>query len=97
MIPPKDTYISLPWNTTMNEPEKKIEEKYPKTKKITLDTLRVTIDEYYVPQISDLLSKGVDYLEWFNKLDDPYFGKYKLDLRMDTKDERLKLLFKEKF
>lgn len=87
----------MPWNTTMNEPEKKIEEKYPQTKKITLETLRVAIDEYYVPQISDLLGKGVDYLEWFNKLDDPYFGKYKLDLRMDTKDERLKLLFKEKF
>ncbi|MFH1062690.1 MAG: hypothetical protein V1747_07390 [Candidatus Omnitrophota bacterium] len=80
----------------MNEPDKK-DDKYPDKRKITPETLRVALDEYYVPQISELLGKGVDCFEWVNQLDDPYLNRYKLDLRVDPDDDRVNLFWKRQF
>ncbi|MCP4650659.1 MAG: hypothetical protein GY853_11345 [PVC group bacterium] len=93
---PKRTYISLPWATTVNQPKKK-KEGYPDKRKISPETVRLTVNEYYVPHISELLNKGVDYFEWLNKLDDPYLNRYKIDIRVDPADERFKLFWKRQF
>ena len=92
----KQSYISSPWNKTINETETK-EEKYPDKKKITPETIRLTINEYYIPELSELLDKGVDYLQWLNQLDDPYLNRYKVDIRVDPADERLKVFWKRDF
>ncbi|MFH1460061.1 MAG: hypothetical protein ABIG64_06810 [Candidatus Omnitrophota bacterium] len=93
---PKHSYQSSGWNTTMNKPEEK-KDIYPDKKKITPETVRLTLNEYYVPQVSELLVKGVDCIEWLNRLDDPYLNRYKLDLRVDPGDDRLKLFWKKQF
>jgi hypothetical protein len=90
------SYCSISWHTAMNEPEKP-SPGYPEKKKITPETIRLTLNEYYIPQISDLLDKGMDYFEWLNTLDDPYLNRYKVDLRVDPADERLKLFWKRQF
>jgi len=94
---PNDEYYhkSVPWETAINLPEE--EEKYPERKKVTSERMRLAIDEYYIPDLSELLCQGLDYLEWIQTLDDPYFNKYKLDLKLDPDDERLKLYWKNKF
>ncbi|MFH2138074.1 MAG: hypothetical protein ABII88_06150 [Candidatus Omnitrophota bacterium] len=89
-------YKSISWENAVNEPEKENSE-YPEKRKITPATVRLTVNEYYVPQISELINKGVDCLEWLNNLDDPYLNRYKLDLRVDPADERFKLFWREKF
>ena len=89
-------YDSDSWKDSMNKREIK-EEKYPNKRKITPETVRLAINEYYIPQISDLLDKGVDYYEWLNQLDDPYLNRYKVDLQVDPTDERLNLFWKRKF
>ncbi|MBU1045377.1 MAG: hypothetical protein KJ915_13390 [Candidatus Omnitrophica bacterium] len=94
--PPSKAYISSTWQITMNKPEEK-DDKYPEKRKITPETLRVALDEYYVPQISELLGKGVDCFEWVNHLDDPYLNRYKLDLRVDPDDDRVNLFWKRQF
>jgi hypothetical protein len=93
---PPNSYCSSSWQVTMNAPDKK-NNKYPDKRKITPETLRVALDEYYVPQISELLGKGIDCFEWVNHLDDPYLSKYKLDLRVDPDDDRVNLFWKRKF
>jgi hypothetical protein len=93
---PPHSYTSATWQVTMNEPEKK-NDKYPNKRKITPETLRVALDEYYVPQVSELLEKGVDCFEWVNHLDDPYLNKYKLDLKVDPDDDRVNLFWKRQF
>ncbi len=90
------TYNSDSWHTAVNKQEKK-DDRYPEKRKITPETVRLTLNEYYVPQISELLEKGIDYFEWVNKLDDPYLNRYKVDLRIDPADERMKLFWKRKF
>lgn len=92
----KQSYISSSWNTTINQSDTQ-EERYPEKKKITPETIRLTINEYYVPELSELLDKGVDYLEWLNQLDDPYLNRYKVDMRVDPDDERLKVFWKREF
>ncbi|MBU1086017.1 MAG: hypothetical protein KKD05_00685 [Candidatus Omnitrophica bacterium] len=94
--PTPQSYVSSSWQVTMNKPEEK-NDKYPEKRKITPETLRVALDEYYVPQISELLSKGVDCFEWVNHLDDPYLNRYKLDLRVDPDDDRVNLFWKRQF
>ncbi|MBU4304922.1 MAG: hypothetical protein KJ893_04790 [Candidatus Omnitrophica bacterium] len=93
---PDHTFNSLPWNTAMNQPEAEKND-YPDKRKITPETVRLTINEYYIPQVSDLFAKGVDYFEWLNKLDDPYLNRYKVDIKVDPADERLKLFWKRQF
>lgn len=90
------SYTTSDWNKTMNTEEKK-DEKYPEKRKITPETVRLTVNEYYVPQFSELVEKGVDCFEWLNKLDDPYLNRYKVDVRLDANDERLKLFWKRSF
>ncbi len=90
------SFVTAGWNKTINEQET-VENKYPDKRKITPETVRLTINEYYIPQFSELLEKGVDYLEWLNKLDDPYLNRYKVDVRVDPDDERLKLFWKRSF
>lgn len=90
------SYSSTSWNIMVNQPKDK-EVVYPEHKRITPETMRLTLDEYYVPQVSGLLTKGVDYFEWLNKLDDPYLNRYKVDLEVDPEDERLKLFWKRNF
>ncbi|MCK4994727.1 MAG: hypothetical protein KAS13_06745 [Candidatus Omnitrophica bacterium] len=90
------SYVSSEWNKAINQEENK-NKKYPDKKKITPETVRLTINEYYIPQFSELLDKGVEYFEWLNKLDDPYLNRYKLDVRVDPDDERLKLFWKRSF
>lgn len=90
------SYDSSSWQVTMNESYEK-NDKYPDKRKITPETLRVALDEYYVPQISELLGKGVDCFEWVNHLDDPYLNRYKLDLRVDPDDDMLNLFWKRQF
>lgn len=92
----KHSYVTLDWNKTINQEENK-KKKYPDKKKITPETVRLTINEYYIPQFSELMDKGVDYFEWLNKLDDPYLNRYKVDIRVDPDDERLKLFWKRSF
>ncbi len=92
----KYSYVTLDWNKTINQEENK-KKKYPDKKKITPETVRLTINEYYIPQFSELMDKGVDYFEWLNKLDDPYLNRYKVDIRVDPDDERLKLFWKRSF
>lgn len=92
----KKSYITSGWDKVINEEAKK-DNKYPDKKKITPETVRLTINEYYIPQFSELLDKGVDYFEWLNKLDDPYLNRYKVDIRVDPDDERLKLFWKRSF
>lgn len=92
----KHSYETSNWNKTINEEEHK-DNKYPDKRKITPETVRLTINEYYIPQFSELLEKGVDYFEWLNKLDDPYLNRYKVDVRVDPDDERLKLFWKRSF
>ena len=92
----KHSYITSDWNQSINKEENK-EKKYPDKKKITPETVRLTINEYYIPQFSELMEKGVDYFEWLNKLDDPYLNRYKVDVRVDPNDERLKLFWKRSF
>lgn len=91
-----DTYSSQPWEVAVNQSVTK-KEKYPNRRKITPETVRLTLNEYYVPHVSELLNKGVDCIEWLNELDDPYLNRYKLDLKVDPADERFNLLWKEKF
>jgi len=95
-LPSPKSYISSSWQVRMNETEKK-NDKYPEKRKITPETLRVALDEYYVPQISELLEKGVDCFEWVNHLDDPYLNRYKLDLKVDPEDDRVNLFWKRQF
>lgn len=90
------SYVTSDWNKTINQ-EETIVEKYPVKRKITPETVRLTINEYYIPQFSELLEKGVDYFEWLNTLDDPYLNRYKVDVRVDPDDERLKLFWKRDF
>ena len=90
------SHISTSWNKAINEDVKR-DEKYPNKRKITPETVRLTINEYYIPQVSELLAKGVDYFEWLNKLDDPYLNRYKVDVKVDPDDERLKLFWKRSF
>ena len=90
------SFVTSGWNKTINQ-EESIKNKYPDKKKITPETVRLTINEYYIPQFSELLEKGVDYFEWLNKLDDPYLNRYKVDVRVDPDDERLKLFWKREF
>ena len=90
------SYASSSWKVTMNAPEKK-DDKYPDKRKITPETIRVTLDEYYVPQVSELLSKGVDCFEWVNQIDDPYLNRYRLDLSVDPEDDRVNLFWKRDF
>lgn len=92
----KKSYVTSDWNKTINKEEHK-DDKYPDKKKITPETVRLTINEYYIPQFSELLDKGVDYFEWLNKLDDPYLNRYKVDIKVDPDDERLKLFWKRSF
>lgn len=92
----KHSYITSGWNKTINKKENK-KKKYPDKRKITPETVRLTINEYYIPQFSELLDKGVDYYEWLNKLDDPYLNRYKVDIRVDPEDERLKLFWRRSF
>ncbi len=92
----KHSYISSNWNKTINQEDSKTK-KYPDKRKITPETVRLTINEYYIPPFSELLDKGVDYFEWLNKLDDPYLNRYKVDIRVDPDDERLKLFWKRSF
>ena len=90
-------YFSLPWNKIMNKPQKRGKDKYPEKRKITPKTVRIVVNEYYVPHFSDLLNKGLDCIEWIDGFDDPYLNKYKLDLRVEPKDGILELLWKESF
>ena len=92
----RHSYVTADWNKTINQQEI-IVNKYPDKRKITPETVRLTINEYYIPQFSELLEKGVDYFEWLNKLDDPYLNRYKVDVRVDPDDERLKLFWKRSF
>jgi len=92
----KHSYVSSDWNKTINQEEEE-NKKYPDKRKITQETVRLTINEYYIPQFSELLDKGVDYFEWLNKLDDPYLNRYKVDIKVDPDDERLKLFWKRSF
>ena len=88
--------VASGWNKMINT-EREKDEKYPNKRKITPETVRLTINEYYIPQISELLDKGVDCFEWLNQLDDPYLNRYKVDIRVDPDDERLKLFWKRAF
>ena len=90
------SYVSSGWNKTINSEAIEVK-KFPDKRKITPETVRLTINEYYIPQISELLDKGVDYFEWINKLDDPYLNRYKVDIKVDPDDERLKLFWKRAF
>jgi hypothetical protein len=90
------SYTSTNWKTAMNAPEEK-GDKYPDKRKITPETIRVTLEEYYIPQVSELLGKGVDCFEWVNQLDDPYLNRYKLDLKVDPQDDRVNLFWKRDF
>lgn len=92
----KHSYVASDWNKTINKEEKK-NKKFPDKRKITPETVRLTINEYYIPQFSELLDKGVNCYEWLNKLDDPYLNRYKVDIRVDPDDERLKLFWKRAF
>lgn len=92
----KHSYVTSDWNKTINQEEKK-NKKYPDKRKITPETVRLTINEYYIPQFSELVDKGIDYFEWLNKLDDPYLNRYKVDIKVDPDDERLKLFWKRSF
>jgi len=89
-------YESESWKKEMNRREVKVE-KYPDKRKITPETVRIAINEYYIPQISELIGKGVDYYEWLNQLDDPYLNRYKVDIKVDPADERLNLFWKRDF
>ncbi|MBU0635257.1 MAG: hypothetical protein KKB82_02455 [Candidatus Omnitrophica bacterium] len=91
-----NTYTSLSWNKEMNQ-ESAVDEEYPEKRKINPKTVRRTLDEYYIPQFSEFIGKGVDYWEWLQSLDDPYLNKYKVDLKLDSDDDRLKLFWKSKF
>jgi len=95
-LPQSASYHSPSWNKTMNQPGEQ-REKYPAKRKINPETVRLTLNEYYIPQISELLNKGVDYYEWLNQLDDPYLNRYKVDMKVDPDDERLKLFWKSQF
>jgi len=93
---PRQSHVSPSWNCAMNQADMQ-DDKYPGKKKITPETIRLTINEYYIPEFSELLNKGVDYLEWLNQLDDPYLNRYKVDVKIDPDDERLKVFWKRKF
>ena len=97
VITKDDTYSSQSWEVAVNQLEKTDEEKYPEKRKINSKTVRLTLNEYYIPNVSEFLCKGVDYYDWLNELDDPYLNRYKLDLEVDPADERFNLLWKEKF
>ena len=86
---------SINWGAEINRAEK--ENIYPEKRKITPETVRRTLQEFYIPNVSEFLDAGVDYFEWLNTLDDPYLGRYKVDLRVDPDDERVKLFWKRKF
>ncbi|MCM8813237.1 MAG: hypothetical protein NC924_04795, partial [Candidatus Omnitrophica bacterium] len=47
----EQSYCSVPWNTAINQAEEP-KEKYPTKRKITPETLRQTLKEYYIPQVS---------------------------------------------
>lgn len=95
-VMPRSTYTSLSWNKEMNKAVSE-DDKYPKKRKINSKTIRRALDEYYIPQFSEFIGKGVDYWEWLESLDDPYLNKYKVDLKLDSDDDRLKLFWKSKF
>lgn len=90
------TYTSCTWKTAINLPPEKKPDIYPEKRKITSKTIQRTVNEY-IPQLSGFVNKGVDCFEWVNTLDDPYLNKYKLDMEIDAQDERLKLIWKDKF
>ncbi len=91
-----NVYFSAPWGRAINQSMAEQGE-YPNRRKITPTTLRLTIERYYLPQVSDLLSKGVDYIEWLDEVDNQYLKQYKLDMKVDTTDGLLKLFWKESF
>ncbi len=90
------TYTSCTWKTAINLPSEKKPDIYPEKRKITPKTIQLTVNEY-IPQLSGVVNKGVDCFEWVNTLDDPYLNKYKLNMEVDAEDERLKLIWKDKF
>lgn len=91
------SYTSTSWKTAMNQPLSVKKNEYPDKKEITPKTIRLTLNEYYIPEVSELLNKGVDYFEWLNTIDDPYLNRYKLDIKVEPEDERLKLFWKGEF
>jgi len=93
---PAHTYTSSSWNAAINQSTPKKDD-YPDKRKINAETIRRTLNEYYIPQVSELLSKGVDYYEWLDTLDDPYLNRYKLDLKVDPDADRLRLFWKQNF
>ena len=72
-------YHSLAWKDSVNLSTK--EEYFPAVAKINPRTLRSTIDEYYVPMVSEELHRMVNYYELLDTFDDAFLGKYDIDLR----------------
>ncbi len=91
----KNSFFSLSWQSSINQGQQA--EKYPDKRKITPESLRLTLNEYSFQPFSAILHKGVDTWEWLNNLDDPYFNRYNLDMEVDPDDERLKLFWENKF
>ncbi|MBI4846292.1 MAG: hypothetical protein HY810_07480 [Candidatus Omnitrophica bacterium] len=90
------TYDSNTWDIMMNKCEEKKDE-YPEKRKITMETIRLTLHKYYIPNVSEFLEKGVDYVDWINELDDAYLNRHKLDLKVDSDDGSVKLFWKKDF
>ena len=88
-------YQSLTWKESVNLPVE--DEYYPTTAKITPKTLRRTLDEYYVPMVSEELHTAVDYYEFLDTLDYTFLGKYSIKLYATPDNKTLNLTVKHKF
>ena len=90
-------YHTLSWKESVNLSANTDDEYYPKTSTITPRTLRRTIDEYYVPFVSEELNTVVDYYETLDTFDDTFLKKYHFDIRAVPEKETLNLMWKHKF
>lgn len=97
-IRPMGEYYSDKWADVINRPYV-IDDYYPRKLKINPKTLRRTIDEYFSNEsiIRESLLGGVDCYEQLETADDKYLDKYKMDLKYDPADSKLKLYWKNNF